>query len=969
VRDAVARFAESPQCAGGISSPRLGLRVPLGLVVLAVAFLALSASSASAAYLHTTVVGEYGKEGPKATGLGDGCNVEFHSATNRIYFFADSKIYGLQRSGPGVVAPLGAGFPINAAINSSCGDRDLAVDNSGTASSGNIYAVPSSTSIYGWSSAGAALFAPIAVGGETCGVAVTSGGEIWGGNYEGQSVAKFSATGASLGTIPVGFSFCKLAVDPSNNDLYVAPYDGGLPLVKFTAASGYTTKINFPAAGTNNPGMAINGAAHRLYVANGSVVNSYDTSSGSLAETINVGGSANSVAVDEATDTLFIAPTDGAIKEVSGAIVPDMTTGEPEGNSKVTGVVEPAGGGEVTECYFEFGPTTAYGSKEFCSPSTPYNANQAVFANLPGLLGENTYHYRLVAHNANGKNFGIDKTITPHYVVGLLTDPADNVTRTGAKLKAHFEGNGEETKYYFEWGTTTAYGNQSAVPPGVSVGSPTGLTQLSFDASGLLPDTEYHYRVVATNPLGTSPGNDRTFKTLPAVQSLTTNTATEVGPRTATLNGSYLGDGDATSYYFEYGKTTGYGSTSPVQNAGSPNGSTALSAGISGLDLETLYHYRIVATNSLGTTRGSDMTFTTPPAVAGVQTQAASDITQDSIQLNAEFVGNGEETNYYFEYGLTNQYGNLTAAPPGTSAGSPVGPTAVSAVITDYEAYETYHYRVVTSNQFGVTHGSDMTFTAPPAPLPTISGQAASDISATGATLEADINPNRWATVYTFEYGPSIAYGKSTEISSVIGNDQNFHSVQRKILDLAPGSVYHFRAVAINFTGTSYGPDQTFATPGPPQIDLATASSIGQSSARLSASVNPNSSPTGVHFEYGPTTAYGSSTATMPLGAGSTAQSVGADIGGLAGGTTYHFRVVAQNAHGTTVGSDQVFNTLPSSAVPRIAPSPEGCRKGFVKRNGKCVAKKCKKGFVKRRGKCVRKRNSKPNRRAKHRNG
>ena len=156
--------------------------------------------------------------------------------------------------------------------------------------------------------------------------------------------------------------------------------------------------------------MAVNGAAHRLYVANGTDVRAYDTTSGALVETISAASGASSVAVDEATDTLFAAPSGGVIKEISGAIVPDITTGEPISNSGVSGHVDPAGGGEVTECHFEWG--TAIGEynlgQEECSPGT-FSAPQDVTATLPGLLGETTYHYRFVAGNANGVNFGGDK--------------------------------------------------------------------------------------------------------------------------------------------------------------------------------------------------------------------------------------------------------------------------------------------------------------------------------------------------------------------------------------------------------------------------------------------------------------------------------------------------------------------------------------------------------------------------------
>jgi hypothetical protein len=679
------------------------------------------------------------------------------------------------------------------------------------------------------------------------------------------------------------------------------------------------------------------------------------------------------IGVNSATDTVYVLdPNRGTVNGFVGAAAPVALTEGPVARFEVSGTAKPDGAGEIVDCYFEFGETTDYGSKQDCSPGPiSYNSDQAVTAELPGLEGDgqHTYHYRLVTTNANkATSLGQDKTFRPQYVTGLKTLPADNLQRKSATLEAEFEDIGEETKYYFQWGETTSYTDESAVPPGPVAGS----TSLSFDVSGLKAQTTYHYRVVAENSLGVTYGDDVTFKTLDAVQSLTTVAANPVERRSAMLRASYVGDGTPTSWKFEWGKTNSYGNSTTVQGPESPPGSKEVSLQLTGLDLETTYHFRVSATNELGTTVGGDQSFTTLPAVPGLVTKPATEVSQDGITLNAEYQGNGEATSYFFEYGLTSAYGSVTAPAPGADAGSPTVPKPLSAVITDFEGYETYHYRIVASNAFGVSYGSDMTVTALPAPLPTIGGQAASEVSPTGATLEAEINPNRWATVYTFEFGPTSAYGASTEISSVIGSDQDFHSVQRKISSLAPGSVYHFRVVAINFSGTSYGPDQTFSTPAPPEINLATASSIGETSARLSATVNPNSSPTSVRFEFGPTTAYGTSTASTGVGAGSSAEQAGADIGGLTPETTYHFRVVAQNSHGTTVGSDQTFKTLPSSAVPQIVPTAGGCRKGLVKRNGKCVARKCKKGFVKRKGKCVRKpskQRSKRNRRAKHGNG
>jgi hypothetical protein len=934
----------------GTGAPATGRTVArLGVLALLVAsLLALSAAPAPAAYLHNTVVGEYGKEGPKASGTGDGCRIGWHAATERIYLYSDTKIYALHRTSPGNVTPVGGSFPVNLpSISSSCGDRDLGVDNSATGSAGNIYVTPSApATIYGYNSSGAALGSPwpVSVGsGENCGVAVGNTGDVFGGFYSGSSIKQYSSAGSLIATIPFGQNICKLEVDPTNNDIFGVGY-GSQNIFKLTAESGYSTKINFPSAQTNNPGLAVNGVQNRLYVAAGSTVRALDTDSGNVVETFSPGGSVQDVAVDEATDTVFTSGG-GVIKEISGAIVPDITTGNPEGNSKVTGKVETAGGGEITECYFEFGTTTSYGSKEFCSPPTPYvGPTQEVFANLPGLLGETTYHYRLVAHNANGKNSGGDKTITPHYVEGLATDDAENVTRTGAKMKGHFTGNGEETKYYFEWGPTTAYSSgKSAVPPGDSVGEPTGLFPLEYNATGLLPDTLYHYRVVATNSKGTSPGNDKTFKTLPAVQSLTTGAATNITAVSATLNGSYNGDGDATTYYYKYGPTLAYGQTTSVQPVpGDPTGTTSLPANVSGLTLDTLYHYKVVATNSLGTTEGADQTFTTKKAVENLVTLPASEINDESIQLNAEFEGTGLDTHYYFEYGPTTAYGLKSEDPPGTEKGVTTGPTSISSVITEFEGFTTYHYRVVASNTNGTTFGNDVTFETTETPLPGIEGTSVSSITSNGAMLSASVNPNHWPTVYLFEWGPSLNYGSSTLLENPIGGLENESiPVQVGISGLTPGTLYHFRAVAVNFAGTTNGPDHTFVTPGPPRIESSSSSAIGQTTAHLSMFAAGAGSPTNVSFEYGPSQSYGSTTPPRPIGADLLSSLTEADLTGLTPGTTYHFRAVASNAVGTTYGPDQTFTTQPKPTEEVVAPPPpKKCRKGFVKKHGKCVKKR-----------------------------
>jgi hypothetical protein len=88
---------------------------------------------------------------------------------------------------------------------------------------------------------------------------------------------------------------------------------------------------------------------------------------------------------------------------------------------------------------------------------------------------------------------------------------------------------------------------------------------------------------------------------------------------------------------------------------------------------------------------------------------------------------------------------------------------------------------------------------------------------------------------------------------------------------------------------------------------------VTSSSAYLHGVINPNGSSTTAYFEYGATTAYGS---TTPAGNfGTNAQDIGFVLTSLAPATTYHCRITAFNASGTTWGNDIQFTTLPISTT------------------------------------------------------
>lgn len=100
---------------------------------------------------------------------------------------------------------------------------------------------------------------------------------------------------------------------------------------------------------------------------------------------------------------------------------------------------------------------------------------------------------------------------------------------------------------------------------------------------------------------------------------VTTGAATAVTSSGATLNGTVNPEGAATTYQFEYGTSTSYGSVAPASPGSAGSGSTAVaeSAPVSGLTASTGYHYRLDATNATGTTTGPDQAFTTAAGGGG----------------------------------------------------------------------------------------------------------------------------------------------------------------------------------------------------------------------------------------------------------------------------------------------------------------------------------------------------------------
>jgi hypothetical protein len=120
-----------------------------------------------------------------------------------------------------------------------------------------------------------------------------------------------------------------------------------------------------------------------------------------------------------------------------------------------------------------------------------------------------------VAQNSGGAAYGSDSSFTTSAcsttTPTVVTSTTNNVSDSGARLYGRANANGASTSAWFEWGTSTAYGNATA--PHSNVGSGTSLISFNFDLVDLQCGTTYHFRAVAQNAGGTDSGAGRSFTT------------------------------------------------------------------------------------------------------------------------------------------------------------------------------------------------------------------------------------------------------------------------------------------------------------------------------------------------------------------------------------------------------------------------------------------------------------------------
>jgi subtilisin family serine protease/sugar lactone lactonase YvrE len=597
--------------------------------------------------------------------------------------------------------------------------------------------------------------------------------------------------------------------------------------------------------------------------------------------------------------------------------------------------------GTTTSYQFEWGPTTSYGTKVPASPKSVGSGTKDVEASEPlsGLKTNATYHYRIVSSGSKGTVYGKDKVFTAAFK--FLTYPPHEIEASSARLEARINPNGTETSYQFEYGTTTSYGSKIPAAP-KAIGSGSAFVSTSQLVEGLKPSTTYHYRVAVTNKDGTFYGSDKSFATPAAVVA---KGATGLDARRARLEARVNPTGLATTYQFEWGTSKQYGNLVPASPKSIGSGAKRLRVNelIEGLKPDSDYHFRVKATNSVGTVYGADTTFST----ATTEFESA----KSPSKVMGEECGAGEGG-----CGGTCAYcSSLTLR---TLWGASNDPALGQYALTECGV-------PLTEAPMGGVRDESLAFMAASVQCKEGEGLGKAQLEPKGCRFE--LHPGREATpgefrgstdiggpectgmVMTFSKGEPEPFCKITidpqnglyttykETTGVNGKKRVLTTVNGKLTYTQEGNfcpdgtfgeqpdeegailvVWELAAYEPNFTPLDLRLKKANGT-----ATTKDATALSTSEATLNGAVNPGGLATTYQFQYVSAAQYneeaadpyaaGAKSPTSPANAGSGNEDVpvSTTLKGLGTHKTYHYRVITQNSQGTTYGKDKVLTTTP----------------------------------------------------------
>jgi uncharacterized protein (TIGR02145 family) len=336
-----------------------------------------------------------------------------------------------------------------------------------------------------------------------------------------------------------------------------------------------------------------------------------------------------------------------------------------------------------------------------------------------------------------------------------------------------------------------------------------GAGSFTSQITGLLPVTTYYIRAYAVLQWGVLYGNELSFETGASPPTVVTTAVSQITTHSAIVSGEVTGTGGApvTARGIAFGTSPNPSIQDNIINAGSGTG--VFTSNITGLNPGTQYYVRAFATNSGGTTYGSQQVFTTNTALPTVTTSQVSALTHNSATAagNVTSTGGLNISARGIAYSTST---NPTLSSSTLSAGSGTGNFSVN--LSGLNPNTTYYLRAYATNSLGTAYGNQVIFTTEPTPVaPEVSTNSIGSVTYNSAIVYGDVTSSGTSTVTS----RGVAYATSTQptvSNHTATSGSGTGSFTSNLTNLTPNTTYYVRAFATSNAGTSYGNQLSFKT-------------------------------------------------------------------------------------------------------------------------------------------------------------
>lgn len=272
--------------------------------------------------------------------------------------------------------------------------------------------------------------------------------------------------------------------------------------------------------------------------------------------------------------------------------------------------------------------------------------------------------------------------------------------------------------------------------------------------------------------------------TLASLPAVTTNAASGITATSATLNSTAAANGFSTAVSFDYGTASAsYSTIDQPATTGSPVDTTGASTlVVTGLVCNTKYYFRAKGVSSVGSSKGSELSFTTSACAPTVTTGAATSITTGGAVLNSTITANGASTAVTFEYGTTSGSISGSYSTTGLAATPSAVTTSASATyaLSGLTCNTTYYFRAKGVSSGGTVYGNESSFSTLPTcgTTTTVSETTSNNNSTSGAQVvspnPASVTGSISSNSDTDYYRLSLGAGKTLTATLTMPTKANF---------------------------------------------------------------------------------------------------------------------------------------------------------------------------------------------------